>query len=191
MKRITIALLSCACLALFFQNCSANNAGFAQGSNTAASVATPVVGDVLGLFNFTDVTKVHLYGSVSVLTYGSFNSDTSIVLDHVQHSFNATMVDSVTMLPTLSCHSSGTVSNYNSLEAAVQALSFTTAPNTNIPSFNFLAATLEITLKSGTVKTFSIDTNSNHLTIDHISHIDATSLKNFVGVLITGAGCSF
>jgi hypothetical protein len=193
MKRITIALLSCASLVLFFQNCSNNSAGFAQGGNSSASTSVPVAvtGDVLGLFNFTDITKVHVYGAVSVLAYGSFTSDTMIILDHVQHSFNATLVDSVTMLPTLTCHSSGTVSNYNSLETAVQALSFTTAPNSNIPSFNFLTATLEVTLKNGLVKKFSVDTNSNHLTVDHISHIDATSLKSFVGVLITSAGCAF
>ena len=191
MKRMTIAMLSCASLILFFQNCSNNNAGFAQGTDSSASTAVPVTGDVLGLFNFTDIAKVHVNGSISVLTYGSASSDTVILLDHDQHSFNATMVDSVTLLPSLTCHSAGSLANYNSLETALQSLSFTSTQNSGGSNFDFLNASLDITLRNGTVKSFSINTNSNHLSIDHVSHIDAMALTNFTRVLITNAGCSF
>lgn len=200
MRRSLLVLLSCTAMVLLFQNCSGPGASFTTGSVDSASTAnpdptatpTPVVpGDILGLFNFTDVTKVKFIGTADVPLVGAFNSNATLNVDHTQHSYNASFKVAGPLSLSLTCTSAGTLANYNALESALKALNFNTASGSTIPVLDFVTASLQITLRNGTVKSFSVDTASNHLVIDHVGHINAMAFKSFIWPMLIRTDCNF
>lgn len=209
MKQKLGAFLGVAVLIVFFQNCSNSNVGFDPGTATAASTSTPDTdtsdpatsvtpttsttpagGDVLNSYNFTDITKVSFSGVLNLYWAGNYSTTADLTLDHAQHSFDGNLrASGLYLWSPITCHSQGTVSDYNNLESGLQNISFNITHSA--VAYDFVSATLKIYLKTGVIKSYVIDTSVTSISVDNATHIDAKALKVLMKALLFNAGCSY